>query len=204
MEIQLPNPRGFRGLSLEEAIIRRRSHRAFDPAPISLSILSRLLFAAQGVTDPESGLRAAPSAGALFPIETYVVVNHVDEIAQGIYRYLVGAHALTPIRQGDFSEQIMRAALNQEFVARASICVILAAIFQRMTWKYRDRTYRYILLEAGHIGQNIYLAATSMGLGACAVGAFYDDLVNDLLGIDGEDEATVYLLAVGRKTQTFG
>jgi SagB-type dehydrogenase family enzyme len=92
----------------------------------------------------------------------------------------------------------MQAGLGQGFLGQANVCFILSAIFQRTRWRYRERTYRYVLLEAGHIGQNLYLAATSMGLGACAVGAFLDDDLNDLLGLDGREEAVVYLLAVGK------
>ena len=193
----LPDPRGFRGLSLEEAIEQRRSHRDFRGDPMTLEELSRLLHAAQGITEPRAGFRAAPSAGALYPIEVYIAAHNVAQLPSGIYHYAVREHGLELIKKGDFRNAVMQAGLLQEFLAEANVCVVLSAIFQRTRWKYQERTYRYIWLEAGHIGQNIYLAATSMGMGACAVGAFYDDQLNDLLGIDGEEEAALYVLAVG-------
>ncbi len=101
------------------------------------------------------------------------------------------------LQPGDFRAAVAQAGLWQEFLGRAGVCFVLSAIFQRTRWKYRERTYRYVSLEAGHVGQNIYLAATSMGLGACAVGAFFDDELNDLLGLDGEEEAALYVVSVG-------
>ncbi|NOX60942.1 MAG: SagB/ThcOx family dehydrogenase [Chloroflexi bacterium] len=196
--IQLPDPRAFRGLSFEETVEQRRSHRNFRQEPLSLEELSRLVHAAQGITEPRSEFRAAPSAGALYPIEVYVAAHRVTQLPSGIYHYAVREHSLNLLKQGDFRSALMQAGLWQEFLADANVCLILSAIFQRTRWKYRERAYRYIWLEAGHIGQNIYLAATSMGLGACAVGAFHDDQLNELLGIDGEEEAALYLLAVGK------
>jgi SagB-type dehydrogenase family enzyme len=194
----LPNPHGYRGLSLEEAIERRRSRREYRAEPLSLEELSRLLHAAGGITDPPRGFRAAPSAGALYPIETYAVVHNVTELAPGLYHYAVADHALEQLRTGELRTDMMVAGIGQEMLGQAQVCFILSAIFQRTRWRYRERTYRYVLLEAGHIGQNLYLAATSMGLGACAVGAFLDDNLNDLLGVDGEDEAVLYIITVGR------
>lgn len=195
--VDLPDPLGFRGLWLEEAVQARRSRREYLPGPLSLEELSRLLYAAQGITDPR-GFRAAPSAGALYPIETYVVVHEVAGLEPGLYHYAVADHALEQVRAADLRPGLVVAGLGQEMLGEAQACLILTAIFQRTRWRYRERAYRYVLLEAGHIGQNVYLAATSMGLGACAVGAFLDDQVNDLLGVDGQEEAAVYLLAVGR------
>jgi SagB-type dehydrogenase family enzyme len=195
--VALPGPRGFQGLSLEETIETRRSVRDYVAEPLSLEALSCLLHAAQGVTEHRWGFRAAPSAGALYPIELYVVVHDVVGLKPGIYHYAVQEHELELLQQGDFRAAVMQAGLWQDFLGQASICFILSAIFQRTRWKYHERTYRYVLLEAGHIGQNLYLAATSMGLGACAVGAFLDDELNDLLGLDGEEEAALYVISVG-------
>jgi SagB-type dehydrogenase family enzyme len=102
------------------------------------------------------------------------------------------------LHAGDLRGEIVRHGLAQGFLGEASLVVVFSAIFQRLRWKYQERTYRYALLEAGHLGQNLYLAATSMGLGACAVGAFFDDDLNDMLGVDGQQEAAIYMLAVGR------
>jgi SagB-type dehydrogenase family enzyme len=196
--IVLPNPRGYPGLSLEEAIESRRSVRSYSSASLSPEGLSRLLHAAQGVTGQQRGFRAAPSAGALYPFELYAVAHNVTGLEPGIYHYAVREYELELLRQEDLRAAVMRAGLRQDFLGQANVCFVLSAIFQRTRWKYRERTYRYVLLEAGHIGQNLYLAATAMGLGACAVGAFDDDEFNDLLGLDGKEEAVLYVISVGK------
>jgi len=195
--IPLPDPHDYRGLSLEETIETRRSIRDYTAAPLSSEHLSRLLHAAQGITAGQSGFRAAPSAGALYPIELYAVVHNVAGMEPGIYHYDVRGYGLELLQAGDFRVAVMQAGLWQAFLGEANVCIVLSAIFQRTRWKYRERTYRYVLLEAGHIGQNLYLAATSMGLGACAVGAFLDDDLNDLLGLDGKEEAALYIISIG-------
>jgi len=198
-KITLPSVTPRDGMSVEQAIVRRRSIRDYA-GELTLDELNRLLFYSTGINDLRwgSGLRAAPSAGAQYPIETYLVVNHVTDLAQGIYHYNVRDHALEQIRVGDFRQTITDAALGQEFFGKAGVVFALTGIFQRARWRYQDRTYRYVMLEAGHIGQNIYLEAVAQGLGACAVGAFWDDEVNRLLGVDGKTEAALYLLTVGR------
>jgi SagB-type dehydrogenase family enzyme len=199
--IPLPAPHarveGHQGLSLDEAIERRRSVRDYAAESLPLEALSRLLHAAQGITDGRWGFRAAPSAGALYPIELYAVVHDVTGLELGLYHYAAREHELERMRSGDLRGEVMAAGLWQEFLGTANVCFVLSAIFQRTRWRYRERTYRYVLLEAGHIGQNLYLAATGMGLGACAVGAFLDDRLNDLLALDGKEEAVLYLISVG-------
>lgn len=197
----LPDPHGYRGLSLEEAIEARRSIRDYSNEALSLEELSRLLHAAQGITAPRRGFRAAPSAGALYPIETYVVAHDVISLEPGLYHYAVLHHELERIRSGHLRRAITIAGIGQEMLGQAQVCFVLSAIFQRLRWKYRERAYRYALLEAGHIGQNLYLAATSMGLGACVVGAFLDDELNELLGLDGQEEAALYMISVGHNNQ---
>jgi SagB-type dehydrogenase family enzyme len=196
--IALPDPHDYRGLSFEEAVEARRSVRDYAAEPLSSEELSRLLHAAQGITADRWGFRAAPSAGALYPIELYPLVHDVAGLEPGLYHYAVQEHGLELLQQGDFRAAVIQAGLGQDFLGQANVCFVLSAIFQRTRWKYRERAYRYVLLEAGHVGQNLYLAAASMGLGACAVGAFLDDDLNDLLGLDGREEAVVYLLAVGK------
>jgi SagB-type dehydrogenase family enzyme len=195
--ITLPDPQGYLGLSLEEAIEGRRSIRDYTTEPLSLTALSRLLHAAQGITDQRRIFRAAPSAGALYPIETYAVVHDVDGLDSGLYHYVVADHALEKLRIGNLRAEIVLAGIGQDMLGQAQVCFVLSALFQRLRWKYRERTYRYALLEAGHIGQNVYLAATSMGMGACAVGAFLDDELNKLVGLDGEQEAALYVISLG-------
>jgi SagB-type dehydrogenase family enzyme len=150
-------------------------------------------------TEERLEFRAAPSAGALYPIELYPVVHNVSDLPSGIYHYAVREHALERLEQGDFRSGVTQAGLYQGFLAQANVCFVLSAIFQRTRWRYHERTYRYVLLEAGHIAQNLYLEATSMGLGACAVGAFLDGTLNDLLGLDGVGEAALYIISVGER-----
>jgi SagB-type dehydrogenase family enzyme len=183
--------------------LKRRSsdgaRRAPTRASRSRSISCRALLDPAGITEERwgHGLRAAPSSGALYPIEVYAVVHNVAGLDAGLYHYRVETHALEQLRQADLRGDVVRQGLMQEFLGQCNVVLVLTVIFQRMRWKYQDRTYRYGLIEAGHLGQNLYLAATSMGLGACAVGAFLDDEINQMLGVDGAEEAAIYLLALG-------
>lgn len=197
-KIELPREVEFGGLSVDRAIDSRRSEREFKDMPLSLLELSRLLHYAYGITEKREQLRAAPSAGALYPIEIYPVANNVEGLAQGIYRYFVADHSLALVREGDFRHQMMRHALGEEMMERASVVLVLSAVFERSAWRYRERAYRYILLEAGHISQNIYLVATALGLGTCAVGAFDDQGYNKIMGLDGKKESVIYLMPVGK------
>lgn len=188
------------GPALEAVIARRRSVREYANRPVELDELSRLLHYSTGVTDrrdPTWLFRSIPSSGALFPIEVYPVIFNVAGVAPGVYHYDIQRHRLELVRAGDFRQKVFAAALSQEMVLHTAMVLVLTGIFARVQWKYVDRSYRYLLLEAGHLGQNIYLAATALGLGPCGIGAFFDEEVDRLLGIDGRDEVTVYLLAVG-------
>lgn len=198
--IPLSPPDNFRGLPTEEAIQRRRSVRDYSNQPMTLVELSRLLYYTGGINAERWGhkLRAAPSAGALYPIEIYPIVHRVEGLQPGLYHYAVRDHTLELLRAADLRSEIVRHGLMQEFLGQANLVLVFTAIFQRLRWKYQERTYRYALLEAGHLGQNVYLAATSMGMGACAVGAFLDDELNAMLGVDGQHEAAIYMLAVGK------
>ncbi len=199
-QVTLPPPGDQGGLVTEEAIRQRRSTRDYSGQSMTLPELSRILFLMGGRNSERWGhqLRTAPSSGALYPIEVYPVVHHVEGLPPGLYHYGVKEHTLAELRVGDLRETVVRQGLMQQFLGEASVVLFLTVIFQRMRFKYQDRTYRYGLIEAGHLGQNIYLAATSLGLGACAVGAFMDDEINALLGVDGKTEAAIYMLAVGK------
>ncbi len=196
VRVPLPDPAPLT-MPLHEAIDRRRSLRDYVDRPLTLAQLSALLHAAQGITEPTYPKRAAPSAGALYPLETYVVAHRVQGLEPGLYHYAVREHALERLSLGDMRRDIALACLDQEHAATAGVVFVLSAIFQRERWKYKGRAYRYILMEAGHVAQNVYLAATALGLGCCAIGAFYDDLLNQMLGVDGEEEAALYVLTVG-------
>ena len=186
--------------SATQAIEQRRSIRTYDAArPMSLDELGRLLHAGGGITAGLHGnaRRAAPSSGALYPIELYAVVHRVEGLAPGVYHYAPLTHELERLRTGDFRQAVVDQGLGQEFLGTCGGVLFLTQILQRMRPRYQDRSYRYGLLEAGHVGENVYLAATAMGLGACGVGAFMDDAINDMLGVDGIEEAALYMLATG-------
>jgi SagB-type dehydrogenase family enzyme len=188
------------GEPIWETIARRRSMREFSPRSISLPELSQLLWATQGITARAWGydFRAVPSAGALYPIDTYVLVNRVESMAAGIYHYDVEETQLVLQREGNYGREVSQAALGQELVADAGAVFVWTAMVERSKWKYRERAYRYIYMDAGHVGQNLYLAATALGLGCCTIGAFYDEEVDRLIGVDGKKEISVYMGAVGR------
>jgi SagB-type dehydrogenase family enzyme len=196
--IQLPKPE-YQGIPLEEAIEKRRSVRNYSKSPITMFQLSQLLFSAQGTTGKtySTPLRTAPSAGALYPFEIYVIANNVDSLDQGIYHYGILNHTLELVQYGDFRKEITSAGLKQEMLGDSDAVFVLSAIFDRTRHKYGERGFRYVYIEAGHISQNIFLQAVSLGLGSVSVGAFLDDKVNQLIGVDGQNEAVIYLHAVG-------
>jgi SagB-type dehydrogenase family enzyme len=196
--IHLSQALSYNGLTVEKAIANRRSQRDFTDEVMSLAELSHLLHYSSGLTDKRQGTRAAPSAGATYPIEVYAIANNVEGLARGIYHYLISSHELELLREGDFRNEMSRAALQERMFKKANVIIALSAVFQRTQQHYRDRAQRYICFEAGHIAQNIYLVATSLGLGTCAIGAFHDDEFNRLLGLDGKNESVLYLLAVGK------
>ena len=198
--IELPDPERTGGASLWETLAYRRSERAYEDQPISSSELSQLLWATQGVTKRVRGyaFRTAPSAGALYPVDTYVIVHRVEGIEPGVYRYQLEDHQLEGVVEGRYDRSLTDAALGQRFAGNAAVAFIWTAVIERSKRKYRARAYRYIYIEAGHIGQNLQLAAQAMGLECCHIGAFLDDEVNALVGADGAEETAVYLGVVGR------
>ena len=196
---RLPEPELVGGTTAIDAIVSRRSVRAYAGIPMTQAELSRFLFLTSGINADTYGnpRRTAPSSGALYPIEVYAVIHNVEGIERGVYHYAYREHALERVRAGDHRQAVVDEGLGQEFLGQCGVVLFLTQILQRMRPKYQDRSYRYGLLEAGHIGENGYLAAASMGLGACGIGAFMDDQINAMLGVDGTEEAVVYMLAVG-------
>jgi len=186
-------------MTLDEALRQRRSVRNFRPEPLSLEQLGYLLWAATGIRRTEQGyeFRTAPSAGALYPIETYIVANQVRELERGVYHYGVRAHELEQLRAGDVRASLAAAALGQEMCAAAPAVLVWTALFARTTSKYGPRGYRYVYLDAGHIAENLALAAVSLGLGSCPIGAFFDNEVNKLIEVDGTTESVLYMSVVG-------
>ena len=198
-KIELPKQNNIKTETLNHAILNRRSIRDFSKKPLSKEHLSYLIWASTGIQRKERGFeyRTAPSAGALYPIETYVVINNVKNIAQGVYHYNIESNHLEEIKKGDYRSAIAEAALNQPMCYHAAAVFIWTAIFNRSKCKYGQRAYRYIYLDAGHIAENLALSATSINLGTCQIAALYDDEVNQIIDIDGITESTIYLSVVG-------
>jgi SagB-type dehydrogenase family enzyme len=186
----LPDPRLEGPLSLEEAIQRRRSTRSFTPEPLTMTEISQLLWAAQGITDPR-GYRAAPSAGALYPLELYVLTP------DAAFHYEPDGHAISMISIDDLRAPLYEAALSQEPILEAPLILVVTAVYERTAAKYgAERGARYVQLEAGHAAQNVLLQAVSLGLGAVSIGAFDDRQVGEVLSLP-PDHQPLYLIAVG-------
>ncbi|ESA32065.1 nitroreductase [Leptolyngbya sp. Heron Island J] len=179
-------------------VTQRRSRRTYNTRHVlPLAHLSQLLHLAHGITAEAREFRAVPSSGALYPLEIYSIVHRVEGLEPGIYHHAIQDHQLELLQSGDFRQPLINAGLNQEFLGEANVCFVVSGIFQRTRWKYHERAYRYVLMEAGHLGQNLYLAATALGLGVCCVGAFLDTPLNQLINVDGNQEAALYLVTVG-------
>jgi len=178
--MKLPPPRTTGTVSVEQAVHQRRTVRSFSAHPLALDALSQLLWAAQGITGSRGFKRAAPSAGALYPMDVFAVTGEagIDSVGAGVYRYAPGDHALSLIARGDLRKALAEAALSQMWMARAPLNLVITAEYARARGKYGERSLRYAMIEAGHIGQNIFLQAEALGLKAGIVGAFHDrDLV---------------------------
>jgi SagB-type dehydrogenase family enzyme len=190
-------------IDLTDAIRRRVSVRQYAGQPLTLEELSYLLWCTQGVKKVLHGaatLRTVPSAGARHALETYLLANAVEDLPAGLYRFCATQQKLLKLRQGPgIADDLAAACLGQDFVGAAAVAFCWAAVAYRMTWRYGQRGYRYLLLDAGHVCQNLYLAAEAIDCGVCAIGAFDDEQVNHVLGIDGTEQFAVYLAAVGKK-----
>ena len=195
--IQLPQPKYNSDTSVEQALYERRSVRAYGSEPLTLIEISQLLWAAQGVTDPKRGFRTSPSAGALYPLEVYVVISHADGIAAGIYKYKPHQHEVIRLKRGDMKKELTTAALGQSCVADSAIAIVFSAVYERTTKKYGNRGVRYVHMEAGHAAQNVYLQAVSLNLGTVVVGAFKDAAVKSILHMSG-NEQPLYILPIGK------
>lgn len=172
--MKLPPPDTHGSVSVEKAIKKRRTIRSYGPQAVELRQLSQLLWAAQGITETRGFKRAAPSAGALYPLDVYAVLGRqgVRDLEAGVYHYQPGGHQLLQIKIGDLRDRVGRAALSQMWIAAAPIVFVIAAEYGRISGKYGQRGVRYALIEAGHIGQNLFLQAEALGLRAGIVGAF--------------------------------
>ena len=190
-------------LELRYAIESRRSVRQYAREPLSLQELAYLLWCTQGIVqrrEPYATFRTVPSAGARHAFETYLLVNNVSGLEPGIYRYLAFSHRLMAVEIGTgLADSVMNACLSQAIVEESAVTFIWSCVIYRMAWRYSERAYRLVHIDAGHVCQNLYLAALQLGCGVCAIGAFDDELMARLLGIDGVEEFVIYCATVGKK-----
>lgn len=197
MVITLPEPKYDSDVSIEQSLLSRRSIRSFADEPLTLQEVSQLLWAAQGITDA-FGRRTAPSAGALYPLEVYVVAGNVKDLSAGVYKYEPEKHQLVRVMDGDIRGELANAALGQSSVRQGAVAFVITAVYERTTVKYGDRGIRYVHIEVGHAAENLCLQATAMDLGGVTVGAFTDEQVAEVLNLP-EDEQPFYIIPVGRK-----
>ena len=203
--IDLPRPETVQvaTVDLRRAIEARRSLRRYSQAPLSLAELSFLLWCTQGVkeiADRAVTLRTVPSAGARHAFETYLLINNVDGLAPGLYRFLALEHKLIEVDLSpSIADLVTEACWRQQFVRTSAITFIWTAVAYRMTWRYGERGYRYLHLDAGHVCQNLYLAAEAVHCGVCAIAAFNDEAINELLELDGEEQFVIYLATLGKR-----
>ena len=200
----LPSPLTDGKVSVERALFNRRSQRQFVDKAISAEQLSQILWAAYGITQPmpdrpalRGGLRAAPSAGALYPFEIYAIIGKVDGVEPGVYKYISEEHKIIRTIDRDIRDEFSKVALGQAHIKEAPVTIFYSAIYSRMTKKYGDRgADRYVCMDLGHSAQNIYLQAEALNLGTCAIGAFSDDKVSELFQLP-EEEVPLYIMPVG-------
>lgn len=201
-KVKLPSPE-VSSMSVDDALAKRRSVRSFAEKPMTMAQVSAIVLAADGITRERRGVqfRTAPSGGALYPMELYMAASNVTGLTEGLYHFHPADSSLELVEAGDFSNRVHEASFEQGSVGSSPITLIISARWERSTRKYADRGYRYTYIETGAICQNVYLKAASLGLGTVAVGAFNDELTNELLGIDGESEAAILMMPVGLPKQ---
>jgi SagB-type dehydrogenase family enzyme len=197
-EIKLPSPQLEGKMSVEEALTRRRSRRVFKDYSLTMEQVSQLLWSAQGITEKRIGFRTAPSAGATYSLDIYLVVgkDKVENLKAGVYHYNPHYHSLVIISKEDKRRELARACLRQRFIEDAPVSLIITAEFSRITNRYGKRGVYYAYMEAGHVGQNVYLQAESLGLGTVVIGAFYEEDVSQALNLP-DQHIPLYVMPVG-------
>ena len=218
--IKLPKPDSIdvKPVSLREAIEERESVRIYSGEGLTLGELSWLLWCTQGVkkvvrkgsSDPHAHqvqadltLRTVPSAGARHPLETHLLVNHVEGLKPGVYKFIATEHGLSPVGSDtDLLDRVSKACPGQRQVANSAVTFIWSAVPYRMSWRHGRRGYRYLFLEAGHVCQNLYLAAEAVDCGVCAIGVYHDEELGDILGLDEEAQFVIYCATVGKRRST--
>jgi SagB-type dehydrogenase family enzyme len=183
-------------MSVEKALRKRRSVREFLKAPLTLAEISQLLWAAQGITYPE-GLRTAPSAGALYPLEIYLVVGNVTDVTPGVYKYFSKSNEMRKVVAGDIRQKLSDASLGQESIRNAACNIIFTANYERTRWKYGERGIRYTHIEVGHASENVFLQAVALDIKSVVIGAFSDGKVKDLLRLPDEEDP-IYIMPLGK------
>jgi len=205
-KVKLPEPKDHpaKGKSFDEVILSRRTRRDFQNVDLSLQDLSRIIYQSYGITGKmllpggeTQLLRAAPSGGALYPAEIYLGIRKVTGVQPGIYHYNVPNHELERMIPGDPTEKLWHICCQQEYARISSVVVLLSGVLQRTKRKYGERGYRYVLLDVGHLGQNLCLSCTALGLPVMTTCGFFDDEANRLLRIDGVDESVLYVAFIG-------
>ena len=194
--IQLPDPRTEGDIAVETALQKRRSVRSYKNEPLDLAEISQLLWSAQGVTHPR-GFRTAPSAGALYPLELYVIAGRIENLPPAIYRYSPHQHALMSIVSGDKRTELSRAALRQGAIRKAPAVLLFCAVYERTTGKYGQRGIRYVHMEVGHAAQNVCLQAIALRLHTAVIGAFHDEAVKEVAHLP-VNEQPLYFVTIGR------
>ncbi len=196
VKVKLPGLKTSDRSHIEELIEKRRSVRRYKDEKFSESVISRLLWAVQGISSCKEDLRTSPSAGALYPLEIHIVVGEGNEPGVGVYRYLPEEHSLVREIAGDMREKLSKAALFQSMIKNAPVSIVISAVYARITDKYGNRGRRYTHMEAGHAAQNVYLLGVELGIGTCAVGAFDDEEVKNVLKLPVNEEP-LYILPLG-------
>ena len=205
-EILLPLPRKMTNMSVEEAILLRRSIRDYTNEPLTINELSMILWAAQGITNTQYKFRAAPSAGATYPLELYVVIGNnsvvIDNghLPAGVYKYNPYQHSLVLKRSGDYRKALYKVGLEQRWILEAPVNIVICAIYERTTKIYGERGIRYVHMEVGHVGQSIYLMTTALRLGTVVIGAFHDREVALVINAE-ENEQPLYIMPIGKPQQ---
>ena len=195
--IKLPEPIYDSKTSVEKALRDRRSIRQYRNLPITLQDLSQLLWAAQGISGT-GGRRTSPSAGALYPLELCVVAGNVTGLSVGVYSYDPHKHELSRVLDSDKRAELSKAALGQSSINKAAAILVISAVYERVTGKYRERGIRYVHMEAGHAAENVFLQAVSLDLGTVVIGAFHDEEVRTVLHLTGQVQP-LYLMPMGKK-----
>lgn len=198
----LPLPEFTSGVLIEEAIAWRRSIRDYKNEPIKIEHLSKILWASQGINEFGYGFRTVPSAGATYPLKVYSIIANngvnidtTDYLPAGLYRYNIQDHSIELSKSGDFREELTKAALHQEWVRKAPVNIVINSVYERTTGRYGDRGHRYVHIEDGHAGENIYLMAAALGLGTVAIGAFDDEKVSEIIGAE-QKESPLYIMPI--------